>query len=79
MGRRAEAMGVPTTAFAGTIGGGVDQTFAHGISAFASILKRPCTLEEAIRDGEKLLRRAAEDAIRMMAVGLRLQAFKQAA
>ncbi len=79
VGRRAEAMGVPTIALAGTIGRGVDQTFAHGISAFASILKRPCTLEEAIRDGEKLLRRAAEDAIRMMAVGLRLQAFKQAA
>jgi glycerate 2-kinase len=79
VGRRAEALGVPTIALAGTIGRGVDQTFAHGISAFASILKRPCTLEEAIRDGEKLLRRAAEDAIRMMAVGLRLSGFKQAA
>lgn len=70
--RRAEAQGIPTIALAGTIGRGVDQTFAHGISAFASILKRPCTLEEAIRDGEKLLRRASEDAIRMMAVGQRL-------
>lgn len=70
--RRAEALGIPTIALAGTIGRGVDQTFAHGISAFASILKRPCTLEEAIRDGEKLLRRASEDAIRMMAVGHRL-------
>lgn len=27
-------------------------------------------LEEAIRDGEKLLRRPAEDALRMMSVGL---------
>jgi glycerate kinase len=70
--RRAEAKGIPTIALAGTIGRGVDQTFAHGISAFASILKRPCTLEEAIRDGEKLLRHASEDAIRMMAVGQRL-------
>ena len=79
VGRRAEALGVPTIALAGTIGRGVDQTFSHGISAFASILKRPCTLEEAIRDGEKLLRRAAEDAMRMMAVGLRLSEQKQAA
>jgi glycerate kinase len=72
VGRRAEARGIPTIALAGTIGRGVDQTLAHGISAFASILKRPCTQEEAIRDGEKLLRRAAEDAVRMLAVGLRL-------
>jgi glycerate 2-kinase len=79
VGRRAELQGVPTIALAGTIGRGVDQTFAHGISAFASILKRPCTLEEAIRDGEKLLRRAAEDAMRMMAVGLRLSEHKLAA
>ena len=70
--RRAAQHGIPTIALAGTIGKGVDQTFAHGISAFASILKRPCTLEEAIRDGERLLRRAAEDAIRMMSVGLRM-------
>jgi glycerate kinase len=79
VGRRAEARGVPTIALAGTIGRGVNQTFDHGISAFASILKRPCTLEEAIRDGEKLLRRAAEDALRMMSVGLRLSDQKRAA
>lgn len=79
VGRRAEAQGVPTIALAGTIGRGVHQTFDHGISAFASILKRPCTLEEAIRDGEKLLRRAAEDALRMMCVGLRLSGQKRAA
>ncbi|MCU0902022.1 MAG: glycerate kinase [Cypionkella sp.] len=79
VGRRAEAQGVPTIALAGTIGRGVDQTFDHGISAFASILKRPCTLEEAIRDGEKLLRRATEDALRMMSVGLRLSGQKRAA
>lgn len=79
VGRRAEALGVPTIALAGMIGRGVDQTFSHGISAFASILKRPCTLEEAIRDGEKLLRRAAEDSMRMMAVGLRLSGIGRAA
>ncbi|MFN4192440.1 MAG: glycerate kinase [Tabrizicola sp.] len=79
VGRRAEARGVPTIALAGTIGRGVNQTFDHGISAFASILKRPCTLEEAIRDGEKLLRRAAEDALRMMSVGLRLSDQRRAA
>ena len=76
--RRAAQHGIPTIALAGTIGKGVDQTFAHGF-AFASILKRPCTLEEAIRDGERLLRRAAEDAMRMMSVGLRMSQKRQAA
>lgn len=70
--RRAEAKGIPTIALAGTIGKGARETFDHGISAFASIVKRPCSLEEAIAKGEKLLRRAAEDAMRMMQVGREL-------
>lgn len=70
--RRAEALGIPTIALAGTIGKGARETLAHGISAFASIVKRPCSLEEAIAKGDKLLRRAAEDAMRMLLVGERL-------
>lgn len=70
--RRAELRGIPTIALAGTIGTGAAETLSHGISAFASIVKRPCTLEEAMAKGEKLLRRAAEDAMRMVMVGQRL-------
>ena len=70
--RRARAVGVPTIALAGTIGKGVTDTLTEGVDAFASILKRPCTLEEALARGEKNLRRAAEDAIRMLMVGFRL-------
>ena len=70
--RRAQALGVPTVALAGTIGKGVTDTLDAGIDAFASIIKRPCTIDEAIRDGEKFLRRAAEDAMRMIMVGLNL-------
>jgi glycerate 2-kinase len=77
--RRAAARGVPTVALAGTIGKGVTETLSHGIMAFASILKRPCTLEEAILDGERLLRNAAEDAMRMISVGLRLETLRHAA
>ena len=77
--RRAAERDIQTVALAGTIGKGVDQTLSHGISAFASILKRPCTLEEAIRDGDRLLRRAAEDAMRMMCVGLRMSQKKRVA
>lgn len=77
--RRAAERGIPTVALAGTIGKDVDLTFDHGISAFASILKRPCTLEDAIRDGERLLRRAAEDAMRMLSVGLHISEKQSAA
>jgi glycerate kinase len=78
--RRAKALGIPVVALAGTIGRGkVRINFEHGIDAFASILKRPCTLEEAIAETEKLLRRAAEDAVRMIGVGIRLRGERTAA
>jgi glycerate kinase len=71
--RRAKRRVIPVIALAGTIGKGAAQTFAHGIDAFASIIKRPCTLEQAIADATKLLTRAAEDALRMVAVGVEIQ------
>lgn len=49
------------------------------VAAFASLLKRPCTPEEAMKDGERLLRRAAQDAMRMMCVGLRMSQRHRAA
>ncbi len=70
--RRAKQRGLPVIALAGTIGKGVTSNFEHGIDAFASILKRPCTLEEAIEKASKLLTRAAEDAVRMVRVGMLL-------
>ncbi len=81
--RRAARCNVPTIALAGTIGKGVRKTLDNGIDAFASILKRPCSLDEAIEKGDKLLRRAAEDAMRMVVVGMRLKeaedSYRQAA
>ncbi|MFM2400305.1 MAG: hypothetical protein RL341_2462 [Pseudomonadota bacterium] len=68
--QRAKRRGVPVVALAGTIGKGVTANFEHGIDAFASILTRPCTLEEAIAKAGKLLTRAAEDAVRMIRVGI---------
>ncbi len=77
--RRAKLRGLPVIALAGTIGKGVASNFEHGIDAFASILKRPCTLEEAIAKAPSLLTRAAEDAVRMMMVGMHLMQSCQAA
>jgi glycerate kinase len=72
VGRRARAQGIPVIALAGTIGKGCADNFKHGIDAFASIVKRPCSLEDAIAEAPKLLVRAAEDAVRMVRVGLAL-------
>ena len=70
--QRAKRRGLPVIALAGTIGKGVRINFEHGIDAFASILTRPCTLEDAIANAGKLLVRAAEDALRMVNVGMSL-------
>jgi glycerate kinase len=70
--RRAKQRGLPVIALAGTIGKGAADNFAHGIDAFTSIVKRPCTLEEAIAKAGKLLARAAEDTVRMLRVGMTL-------
>jgi glycerate 2-kinase len=71
--QRAKRHGLPVIALAGTIGKGVRINLDHGIDAFASILKRPCTLEDAIANAGKLLVRAAEDALRMVSVGMSLR------
>jgi glycerate kinase len=70
---RAKRVGVPVIALAGTLGKGVRLNFEHGIDAFASILSRPCSLEDAISSAPKLLARAAEDAARMVMVGMNLR------
>ncbi len=69
---RAKARGLPVIALAGTIGKGVVSNFDHGIDAFASILTKPCSLAEAIESADKLLVRAADDAVRMVTVGIKL-------
>jgi glycerate 2-kinase len=71
--QRAKRCGIPVIALAGTIGKGVRETFAHGIDAVASILRRPCTVEEAMADAHRLLSHGAEDTLRMVAVGMGLE------
>jgi glycerate kinase len=71
--RRAKRRGIPVIALAGTIGTGARETLAQGIDAFAGILRRPCTLDEAIADAQSLLSRGTEDAVRMVTVGIALR------
>jgi glycerate 2-kinase len=68
--RRAKARNLPVIAIAGTLGRDVEINLAHGIDAYASILRRPCLLEEAIATAGELLRDAAASAMRMVMVGM---------
>jgi glycerate kinase len=70
--QRAKRRGLPVIALAGTLGSGVELNIEHGIDAFASIVKRPCTLDEAFAKAGQWLRHAAEDASRMVGVGMAL-------
>lgn len=70
VGRRAREFGIPVIALAGTIGEGSAINFQHGIDAFASIVRRPCSLDDAIVGAKDLLVAAAENAVRMVQVGV---------
>ena len=71
--RRAKERGLPVVAIAGTLGRHVEINLAHGIDAYASILRRPCNLEDAIADAGGLLRDAAASAMRMVNIGIAMQ------
>jgi glycerate kinase len=63
---RAKRHKLPVVALAGTVGLGAESTRDVGIDAVFSILKRPCSLEDAIQDTGVLLADAAEQTIRLM-------------
>ena len=72
--RRAKRHGLPVIALAGTLGKGAALNLEHGIDAYASIMQRPCTLDEAIDQAARLLTKATEEAMRMVRVGASLTA-----
>lgn len=70
--RRAKRHNLPVIALAGTLGKGAALNLQHGIDAYASILQRPCSLEEAIAKAGRLLVKATEEVMRMVRVGASL-------
>lgn len=70
--RRAAAADLPVIALAGTIGEGVQAAVDAGLDAWASILTRPCTLDQALEDAEQSLIAATEQTMRLLLVGRRL-------
>ncbi|MCQ9343373.1 glycerate kinase family protein [Corynebacterium kozikiae] len=67
--RRAQSTGVPVLGIAGSLGKGAPRVHEVGISAIQSIMTVPMALEDAVRDGSKLLTDAAERSMRMLQLG----------
>lgn len=76
--RRAAARDVPVIALCGTVGKGVHEAVDAGLDAWASILTRPCTLDEALENAREQLIASAEQTMRLLLVGRRL-AWKESA
>lgn len=71
---RARTAGVPVLGIAGSLGAGAPDVHDIGIGAIASILTVPMALEQAVDQGEELLRDAAERSMRMILLGSALSA-----
>ena len=68
--RRARAAGVPVIALAGSIAEGAEtQLRPAGLTAALSIVNGPLRVEEAMQDGYRLLRDAAERTMRLLGAG----------
>jgi glycerate 2-kinase len=67
--RVAAGMGIPVVALAGSLGKGWEAVHAAGITACFGIADGPMPLAEAIRRAPELLRRAAEEAVRLFLRG----------
>ena len=70
--RRAKEYNVPVIALAGTVGQGARDNYAHGITAFTSVVPRPCTLEEAFTRAAEFTAACAENVMQMVLAGMQL-------
>ena len=69
---RAGRLGIPTIAIAGTLGDRHQLVYERGIAGALSIVDAPMTLDEASERAADLIADAAERAMRLMAVGAKL-------
>lgn len=67
--QKALSIGVPTFALAGSVGLGSELLYQCGIQCIHSIVDGPMTLEEAMKNAEKLLEKKAEQVVRTYLVG----------
>ena len=68
--QRAKAQGIPVITVSGSLGDGYELVHEHGIDAAFSILDCCMTLEDAMSDTAKLVRKATEQACRAVRVSI---------
>lgn len=67
--KEAEKIGLPVIAICGEIGEGYDELYNHGFTSIFSIVNKPMTLEESIKDSKKLINDISERVIRLICEG----------
>jgi glycerate kinase len=68
----AKQHGVPVIGIAGSLGQNAHVVHAHGIAAIASVLSRPCTIQEAVAEAEFNVRSTARNIAALLAMGKNL-------
>ena len=69
VGERAQRQGIPAVALCGSLGGGYEKIFGHGISSIMTTVDRPMTIEEAMARAEELYYQGALRLFRMLRAG----------
>lgn len=67
--KEAKKYGLPVIAICGEIGEGYDELYNHGFTSIFSIVNRPMTLEDSIKDSKKLISDVSESIIRAICEG----------
>lgn len=70
--RRAQRLGIPVVALAGTIGAEADMLRDHGIGAYFSTVSAPCDLAEAMAGADVDLARCAENVMRTFVMSMQV-------
>lgn len=68
--RRAAVLGKPVVALAGTLGDGARASLDLGLTGFFGILRRPCSLGEAIEHADEWVADCAEQIVRVALIGM---------
>lgn len=64
----AEKYNKPVFAIAGTLGENFEELYEHGFSAIFSVMQKPCSLEQALKDGATNIEKTVESIERMIKV-----------
>lgn len=67
--KEAKKNGLPVIAICGEIGEGYEELYNHGFTSIFSIVNKPMTLEESIKDSKKLISDVSERIIRIICEG----------